>query len=46
VWVTAGEESVVMGLESFPMGISMLVAGNTVYAQMHARAGAFKVVSR
>jgi hypothetical protein len=36
--VAAGEDCVVIGLESFPMGLSVRVAGNTVYAQMHARA--------
>ena len=45
-WVTAVEDCVVIGLESFPMGLSMRVAGNTVYAQMHARAGAFEVLTR
>ena len=32
----AGEDCVVVGLKSFPMGLSVRVAGNTVYAQMHA----------
>jgi hypothetical protein len=36
--VAAGEDCVVVGLESFPMGSSVRVAGNTVCAQMHARA--------
>ena len=36
--MTAVEDCVVIGLESFPMGLSVWVAGNTVYAQMHARA--------
>ena len=42
-WVTAVEDCVIIGLESFPMGLSVRVAGNTVYAQMHTRAGAFEV---
>ena len=44
--MTAVEDYVVIGLESFPMGLSVWVAGNTVYAQMHARAGAFEVIIR
>ena len=35
--MAAGEDCVVIGLESFSMGLSVWVAGNTVYAQMHAR---------
>jgi hypothetical protein len=38
--VTAGVDCIVIGLESFPMGLSVWVAGNTVYAQIHARAAA------
>jgi hypothetical protein len=43
--MTAGEDCVVLGLESFSVGLSVQVAGNTVYAHMHARAGAFEVAS-
>jgi hypothetical protein len=44
--VIAGEDCIVLGLASFPMRLSVWVASNTVYAQMHARAGAFEVASR
>jgi hypothetical protein len=40
--VTAGENCVVIGPESFPMKLSVRVAGNTVHARMHARAGAIE----
>jgi hypothetical protein len=36
--VTAGEDCVVIGPEYFPIGLSVRVAGNTMYAQMQARA--------
>jgi hypothetical protein len=41
--VTAGEDCLVIGPESFPTGLNLRVAGNTVYAQMHDRTGAFAV---
>jgi hypothetical protein len=39
------EDCIVLGLEAFPMGLSMQVAGKTVYAQMHAPDGTFEVAS-
>jgi hypothetical protein len=43
-WVTAAEDCIVIGLESFPMGSSVWVAGNTVYAQKHTWAGCMEAV--
>jgi hypothetical protein len=37
-WVSGGEDCVVIGLECFPMGLSMRNAGNTVYAPIYVRA--------
>ena len=36
-WVTAGEDCVVIELESFPIELSMQLANNTVYAQVHVQ---------
>jgi hypothetical protein len=36
-WETAGEYYVALGLETLPLGLSVRVADNTVYAQIHAR---------
>jgi hypothetical protein len=45
-WVTAEEECIVIGLESFSMELSVRVAGNTSCAQTHARAWRIEAVWR